>query len=176
MAGTIIERLRAEYSQWIDNLSEEEIRAIRKYSCNSIDKRRNSIPFFRRLNAMLRGAYNEQDQLMLRRYAGIISGALKKHRLSFPIVCYRGVDVDPTVGVRVGTVFSLDQFASTSVIKTRALDRKYIMVIRVPEGSTGAYIEKISAFPKQREFLLDKDCKYRLNGRRDNVIYLEVVL
>lgn len=46
---------------------------------------------------------------------------------------------------------------STSVVKGAALSKKYEIIIYAPKGSRGAYIEKISKYPKQRELLLDKD-------------------
>lgn len=173
MQGNIVEELRAEYVEWANELTTEERKAIRKYSYNSIDGKQNR--FFERLNAMLRGAYNKSNNAMLVRYANIISGALKKHRLSFPIVCYRGVDVDPTGDVEIGTVFSFRQFVSTSVVRRKALSKEYLLVISVPAGTCGAYIENISAFPWQREFLIDKECNYCITRRQGRTIYLEVV-
>ncbi|MBR6760921.1 MAG: hypothetical protein IKM30_02680 [Oscillospiraceae bacterium] len=39
----------------------------------------------------------------------------------------------------------------------------------------GAYIESLSFFPKQREFLLDKNCAYRVVSSGEDFIELEVM-
>lgn len=75
-----------------------------------------------------------------------------------------------------GDVFSIAQFLSTSVTQNGALNKGVAYKIHVPVGADGAYIEKLSPFPKQREFLLDKGQKYRLISRKNNVIELEVVI
>ena len=86
------------------------------------------------------------------------------------------MEVDPTIGIIEGTLFDFEQFTSTSVIRSKALNRNYMYIIHVPVGACGAYIEGISAFPKQREFLLDLSCKYRLIKRTGNTVEMEVVL
>ena len=88
-----IEFLRIEYRPWIEMLSTDEIRAIKKYSYNSFDRKPNR--FYERLNAMLRGVYASENE-MLTRYADTISSALAKHPLQQSIICYRGSSVDIT--------------------------------------------------------------------------------
>ena len=50
------------------------------------------------------------------------------------------------------------------------------MSIRVPKGACGAYIETLSAYPKQREFLLDKCCAYKVISVENNAVELEVLI
>lgn len=168
----VVNCLRKEYSIWASSLTDVEKHAIKKYSYNSMDRKPNR--FFERLNAMLRNDYVGDDYRKLEEYAEIISKALKKHPLEQDIICYRGMDANPVQGVEIGSIISFGQFISTSVIKTKALCRKYKMIIRVPKGTKGAYIESLSVFPKQREFLLDKDCYYKLLSIKGEIIELEV--
>lgn len=170
----VVKRLRDEYFLWVSSLTDVEKHAIRKYSYNSMDRKPNR--FFERLNAMLRDDYVGDDYKKLEEYAKIISKALKKHPLEQDIICYRGVDVNPVQGYEIGAIISFGQFISTYVIKTKALCKRYKMVIRVPKGAKGAYIESLSVFPKQREFLLDKDCYYKLLSIKGENIELEVQL
>lgn len=170
----VVDILRKEYHSWIEGLSDIEKYAIRKYTYNSRDTKPNR--FFERLNAFLRGDYNKSDSDILSKYGVIISEALKKHQLQHNIICYRGVDVDVTVGLNSKTVFTFDQFISTSVVRSRAISGKYLYIISVPSGTTGAYIEEISKYPRQREFLLDKSCKYSVVSKHESIKYLEVVL
>lgn len=170
----VISILRNDYDNWIKKLSLEEIKAIVKYSYNSIDSTHNR--FFFRLNAMLRNEYNGNDTIILEKYADIISRALKYSPLKHNIICYRGVDNLGYTDIKLGKIIKINQFYSTSVIKTRALKKKYLEIIYVPKGAYGAYIEKLSKYPKQREFLLDKDTDYKIIGYKDNIIELEVII
>jgi len=63
-----------------------------------------------------------------------------------------------------------EQFISTSVTRGAALNKMYRILIYVPEGSKGAYIEGLSKFPKQRELLLDKDTVFRVISKKDKEI------
>ena len=123
---------------------------------------------------MLRGEYNKSDTDMLKKYATIISNALHKHKLEHSIICYRCANVDPTSGLKIGTEFTFDQFISTSVVRSKTLKGKYQFTIYTPVGTIGAYIEKLSVFPNQREFLLDSNCVYKLLSNKENIIELEV--
>ncbi len=167
----VVDLLRTESEGWIQELSEEEKYAIRKYTYNSGDRKPNK--FYERLNAMLRGDIPENKRL--REYANIISGALSKNTVKHDIMAYRGVDVDPLPGAVVGELVSPGQFYSTSVVKSKSFGTKYKISIYVKKGSKAAYIEKLSHFETQRELLLDKDCIYRVISRKENEIELEVI-
>lgn len=170
--GNIVELLRQDSETWIQSLTEMERNAIYKYSFNSCDKKTNR--FFERLNSMLRGDREQEDVLL--KYADIISGALKKTALKRDVVCYRGVDTNPIKGCSIGTKIKLNQFTSTSVVETKVLKSDVFIKIYAPKGTIGAYIEKISKFPKQRELLLDKDCVYKVIKNYNNKVVLEVVV
>lgn len=167
----VVNVLRQESQEWIDILTGEEKRAIRKYTYNSGDKKPNR--FFERLNAMLRGDLPEDNRL--REYAEKISEALKKNKLRHDVICYRNMDFNPYDDYQLGEVFVADQFISTSVSKGAALDKEFKMIFFVPQGTCGAYIENISKYPNQREFLLDKGCKLRVLSKQKDSIVLEVI-
>lgn len=171
--STIVKQVRDTFHPWVLSLSDKEKHAIRKYSYNSMDFKKTN-RFFERLNKMLRGNYNKPDKSKLQQYANIISSAIQKAELPFSIVCYRGVDVNPVADIEIGTVFSFDQFISTSIVKEKALNKKFKLTIYVPAKAKGAYIEELSCFPKQREFLLDSSCMYKLLSVEGNLIKLEV--
>lgn len=167
----VVNLLRDESQEWIDNLSGKEKHAIEKYTFNSGDKKPNR--FFERLNAMLRGDLPEDKKL--REYADTISGALKRNKLKHDIIAYRNLDIDLYSGFEVGDIITENQFISTSVVKGAALSKKYEIIIYAPKGSRGAYIEKISKYPKQRELLLDKDVIFRVISKQQNLIELKVI-
>ena len=168
----VVNTLRQESENWIESLSKEEIHSIKKYTKNSGDTKINK--FFARLNAMLRGDLPEDARL--RYHAENISSGLKKNKLRQDILCYRSVDFNPIQGMKVGDIYEPKQFLSSSVTKKGILKGEYMMVIETPKGSCGAYIEGLSQYPKQREFLLDYDCKYRIKYIKGKNIGLEVII
>ena len=168
----VVDVLREDSKGWIENLSEDEKYAIQKYTYNSGDKKPNR--FFERLNAMLRGDLPEDKKLRI--YADIISGALNKSRIKRDVIAYRNLDVDLYSGFEVNDLVIEEQFISTSVSKRAALEKPYKVVIYIPKGSKGAYIEAISKYPKQRELLLDKGTIFRVISKKENVIELQVII
>ena len=155
----VVETLRNESDEWINRLTSEQVYSLKKYTKNSGDKDNNK--FYQRLNSMLRGDAPENETL--RKHAEHISSALKKNKLKHDILCYRSTDHNPVEGLKPGDTYEPKQFLSSSVTKKGALQSgKYQMVIRTPKGSCGAYIEGLSKYPKQREFLFDYSCKYKL--------------
>lgn len=167
----VVNILRKESEDWISKLTENEKHAIKKYTYNSGDKKPNR--FFERLNAMLRGDVTEDKKL--RAYAETISGALRKNNLNHDVICYRNMEFNPYEKHPVGKIFTDKQFVSTSVSSQAALVKQFKMIFLVPKGSQGAYIENISKYPKQREFLLDKDCKMRILSKQEDSILVEVI-
>lgn len=172
---SLIYSLSMEYRSWEKGLSKEEMYLIRKYTFNSYDDHKPN-RFFERLNRALRGDYSRPDRAKLLAYGQTISKAICKHPISQQIVCYRGVDNDLTKNLVVGTKFTFNQFVSTSVLERGALKKRFKYVIVVPEGANGAYIENISAFKGQYEFLLDYKCEFKIIAKSGRTIYLEVVV
>jgi len=166
----VVNVLRSKYHPWVESLTYEEKRAIRKYTKNSFET--GDDKFFFRLNAMLRGDLPEDETLKY--YSEMISKALNKSPLEDYVICYRNISVDPFPEVEIGRYVKSNQFFSTSVVQSRALKGDYKLTIIAPPGTKGAYLEEISRTPNQREFLIDKDCWYRVIYRDDNEIILEV--
>ena len=171
-ADTVVPVLREDSNEWINRLSPEEIRAIKKYTKNSGDPKDDK--FYARLNSMLRGDISEDDTLKY--YSDVISGAIAKFELKHDIICYRSVKHNPVEGMKIGDIYEPKQFISTSVVSSRTLKGDYNIVIIAKKGSKGAYIELLSKYPNQREFLFDKNLKYRILKIRNNKIVLEVII
>ena len=171
-ADTVVPVLREDSNEWINRLSPEEIRAIKKYTKNSGDSKDDK--FYARLNSMLRGDIPEDDTLKY--YSDVISGAIAKFELKHDIICYRSVKHNPVEEMKVGDIYEPKQFISTSVVSSRTLKGDYNIVIIAKKGSKGAYIELLSKYQNQREFLFDKNLKYRILKIRNNKIVLEVII
>lgn len=170
----LLAQINDEYNSWENSLTKEEKRLIRKYTLNSRDSEKPN-RFFERLNRAMRGNYNGPDKDKLLAYGNTISKAICRHPIGQQIVCYRGVDDDLTKDIVVGTIFKFDQFISTSIVESGALKKRFKYVIVVTKGVKGAYIENLSAFKGQYEFLLDYNCKYKLTAKSGRVVYLEVI-
>ena len=171
LADTVVPVLREDSNEWIDRLSSEEIRAIKKYTKNSGDPKDDK--FYARLNSMLRGDIPEDDTLKY--YSDVISGAIAKFELKHDIICYRSVKHNPVEGMKVGDIYEPKQFISTSVSISGVLKGDYFITFLTPKGSKGACIELLSEYPKQRELLFDKNLKYRILEICNNEITLEVI-
>ena len=163
--------MRKDYQEWLDGLSDDEIKAIQKYSKNSVDSRGSEL--FRRINAMLRGEMDKRPKEM--HIAETISGAIKRTRLKRDVVCYRSVDKPVYQGRKVNEVFKEVQFTSTSVTKKGAMNKPYKITIFAKKGTRAGYIEKLSGYPKQRELLIDKDTIFRVISKTEDSIVLEVI-
>ena len=155
----VVDTLRKDSDKWINGLDSEQMHSLKKYTKNSGDK--DDDKFYVRMNSMLRGDIPEDERL--RKHAENISSALKNNKLEHDMICYRSTDYNPVKGLKPGDTYEPKQFLSSSVTKKGTLKSgKYQMVIRTPKGSCGAYIEGLSKYPKQREFLFDYSCKYKL--------------
>lgn len=171
-ADTVVPVLREDSNEWIDRLSPEEIRAIKKYTKNSGDSKDDK--FYARLNSMLRGDIPEDDTLKY--YSDVISGAIAKFELKHDIICYRSVKHNPVEGMKVGDIYEPKQFVSSAVTKSGAISGNYNLIIFAKKGSKGAYIELLSKYPNQREFLFDKNLKYSILDIDGTIITLEVII
>lgn len=168
----VVSTLRKESKEWQKELSADQIHSLKKYTKNSGDK--DDDKFYIRMNSMLRGDIPEDEGL--RGHAERISSALKKNNLKHDIICYRSTAHNPVEGLKPGDAYEPKQFLSSSVTKKGTLQNgKYQMIIRTPKGSCGAYIEGLSKYPKQREFLFDFGCKYKLVSDSDNISVWEVL-
>ena len=171
-ADTVVPVLREDSNEWINRLSPEEIRAIKKYTKNSGDPKDDK--FYARLNSMLRGDIPEDDTLKY--YSDVISGAIAKFELKHDIICYRSVKHNPVEEMKVGDIYEPKQFVSSAVTKSGAISGNYNLIIFAKKGSKGAYIELLSKYPNQREFLLDKNLKYSILDIDGTTITLEVII
>ena len=168
----VVPTLRRESEEWISSLTSEEIRAIQKYTKNDGDPRDNK--FFARLNAMLRGDLPKNDNLKY--YADLIASALRKNYLQHDIICYRNMSFNPFTGVPEGSIIQVSQFFSSSVAKAGALSDVFRIEIYAPKGTNGAYIEKLSAYPSQREFLFNSNCLYKILSSSSSSMEIEVIV
>lgn len=74
----------------------------------------------------------------------------------------------------MGESLIIKQFTSTSIDDGATIRGDVLTVYYVIKGTPGAYVEPLSAFPKQKEFLIDRDIYATVKSRKGNVIEVEV--
>lgn len=55
------------------------------------------------------------------------------------------------------------------------MNKKFETIIYVKAGTRGAYVEELSNFKNQREFLLNKGLYYMVLSKTDSLMELEVI-
>lgn len=138
-------------SEWIKQITVEEIKTIRKYSGDDYEY----------LNQELRSFKPSPDIL---NFAKVLKSAIDKFILTEPIVTWRGVDnffgtnnPDKLIGAELNDF----GFFSTSLLRERAFAEKEVIIeVHVPSGAHGAPIKYFSEYPDEYEFLLSPVVKY----------------
>lgn len=150
----VVDILRRDSDIWIESLTEDEKKAISKYTYNGKDT--DGLNLFEKINGYLEGNYNpenENEEIMILNYYSNIKNALLKNNLDSDIIVYRN-DISPEFLNK-----TMNKFLSTSVSQRGVIGGKPNVAIIVPKNSNGAYIERLSfdSFKKQREFLLNSE-------------------
>lgn len=151
-SSKVVNILRNDSKAWINDLTDDEIKAINKYTYNGVDP--DGKRLFEKINGYLEGRYepvDKKEEDMLIRQINNIHQGLLKNTLKHDIIVYR-YDKDAK---NIGGL--IKRFLSTSVTKKGALGGKPNGAIIIPKGTIGAYIEKLAHddFKIQREFLLN---------------------
>lgn len=164
----VVEILREESKGWIKNLSEDEKRAISKYTYNGKDN--DGIKLYRKINGYFSGNYdpaNEEEKYKILRYYANIKNAILKNKSNYDIIVYRKDDFPNELsGV-------MDKFLSTSVTQKGTFGGEPNVAIIVPKQADGAYIEHLAQgnFKKQREFLINEGSKLKMIDAIGEIYY-----
>lgn len=163
----VVKILRKDAEKWIQTLSDDEIKAISKYTFNGVDN--DGLRLFEKINGYLENRYdpaNEKEEEIILRNAYNIEHALLKNKLEHDIIVYRKENFTDSLNGKV------QKFLSTSVTKRGVLKKSPNVAIIVPKGSNGAYVEQLadSIFKKQREFLLNKNNSYKMIYNDNNLM------
>lgn len=148
----VVNVLRKDAKKWIQILSEDEIKAIRKYTYNGKDS--DGLRLFEKINGYLENRYdpaNEKEEEIILRNAYNIEQGLLKNRLEHDIIVYRN-DLYPQF-----LPGSVKKFLSSSITRKGTLGKNPNISIIVPKETCGSYIENLSKYNNQREFLLNRN-------------------
>lgn len=162
-------------NQWENKISDQSESSIKKYCLDSGE-----------INNYLRTG--EGGSKKIRDSIESISEALQVKPLEKDITVYRWMSASevggegndsPTASDLIDSILSKEidnpAFISTSIDNTGYPDfanKSVILRLRLPKGTNGAYIKVIDEipYPDEREVLLDKGNKYRVDGIRSVVI------
>lgn len=170
-ASEAVPKMREMSDKWLKNLTPEEYYSLSKYTKNSGDTDDNK--FYKRLNSALRNGSRLNESL--KQHSDNISNAINKFELSDDIICYRSTKKNFFSEYEVGDEFSAKYFMSSSVTKNGVLKGDFITEIYAPKGSKCAYLEGLSKYPKQREVIFDKSCKYKVLEKSNKRMKIEVI-
>lgn len=169
-ASKVVNTLRDDSKGWIDKLTNDEKRAINKYTYNGVDL--DGLRLFEKINGYLEYRYTpnnkDEEEIIMRNIYNIHNGLLK-NKLKHDIIVYRN-DLEPE-----SLNNPVKKFLSTSVTRKGATGNNPNVAIIVPRGSNGAYVEELAdeKFKKQREFLLNKNTVLKKICKKDDMlIYL----
>lgn len=151
-SSKVVNTLRNDSKLWINDLTDDEIKAINKYTFNGVDP--DGKRLFEKINGYLEGRYepvNSEEKEVINKIIYNIKNGLLKNTLTHDIIVYRYDKDVKNIGGQI------NRFLSTSVTKRGVLGGKPNGAIIIPKGTIGAYIEKLAHddFKNQREFLLN---------------------
>ena len=165
----VVNTLRDDSKDWIDKLTDDERRAINKYTYNGVDK--DGMRLYEKINGYLENRYipvNEREEAMLLDKISQIEQGLLKNTLKHDIIVYRN-DIDPS-----NLEGNVKKFLSTSVTKKGVLRGKPNVAILIPKGTNGAYVEMLAheEYKSQREFLFNMDSKLKKIANNGLDVYI----
>lgn len=164
----VVNTLRKDAKKWIQTLSDDEVKAINKYTFNGKDE--DGLRLFEKINGFLDGRYkpfNDKEKEIILRNTTNINKGLLKNKLKHDIIVYRK---DHYPKLLEG---SNKKFLSTSVTKKGVIKGSPNVAIIVPKGTRGSYVESLSEYKKQREYLLNIDTDLeKLFDDNGNYIYI----
>lgn len=151
-SSKVVNTLRNDSKGWVDELTDDEKRAINKYTYNGVDK--DGKRLFEKINGYLEARYepsDEREKEIILKNISKISDGLLKNTLKHDIITYR---YDKDFKNLNEPIY---RFLSTSVTKKGVLGGNPNVAIIVPKGAKGAYVETIAHedYRNQREFILN---------------------
>ena len=130
------------------------------------------------VNNTLRGkttATSESQKQKLDSAVASLDKMMEKFGAPHDMIVTRAVGSNTQAAWLEGVVHTEEGYMSTSATAVRHVgynagwDKKTRCIISVPKGTNGAYLPNISAYPKEREFLLARGLKYRITRREELV-------
>lgn len=154
--------------EWLGRIDDEEGKAINRYTDDTS----------KRLNSYLRGVSENQNIQVTKqdiKDIALIQNAISKFNFDKPLTVYRGVGETEFKNILEGSnTHTFLEFKSTSIEQeigskfaynqeTRNKDDwHYLLKVNVPAYANGAYIEMLSEYDDEYEYLLNTNQKYKI--------------
>lgn len=167
------DRIKKHAAKRIKTLTQKEVSAIREYTGDN----------FSDINRYLNSPLNikkqmEKQEVWIKEHINTIEQVLKKSTLGEDTVIFRDDDESNFKHLKKGNVYTNKGFWSTTIDKNAKMNIGTISIeIKANSKTKGLYIESISMNPNEKEFLIQKDTKFKvlnINKKRDKIL-LEVI-
>jgi len=152
------------YSDWANELTDDESRAIREYSGYD----------FEDINDQLRLGIDMNKGYTIEK----IDSALSKTSSPIDFISHRLANQRFYSDLNVGDTYTDKGFVSTSLMKDHVpmgFDKDFSIHIRIPKGTKGAFIDMISKARGETEFLLPRNTSFRVISKSGKEMTVEVV-
>jgi hypothetical protein len=151
----MVDYASGESKPWIDKLTWTERETAKEYTGASHYS----------LNKCLRNNFDCKDYHDT--MASDLKRALDKGQASEDMVLYRGTSWSGLSGLEPGATFTDEGFASCSANAWKAHGfGKTLLEIEVPEGTKGAWLQDVSSYRSEVEFLLQRGATFAVVGKR----------
>lgn len=155
---------------WLGEIEDEEGKAINRYTDDTSE----------RINSYLRGVSEEENIQVTEqdiKDISLIQSAISKFKFDQPLTVYRGIGESEFKNILEGyNTHTFLEFKSTSIeqeiadkfaynplVKNKE-DWHYLLKVNIPAYANGAYIEMLSEYEDEYEYLLNANQKYKIVG------------
>lgn len=154
-------KLLKDAKLWGKQLSKKEYKAVGDYTGNK---------YYRDINKSLITGHAKNK--FIKNTTKSLKAATNKFYLPFDLTVYRGTNEElmnlslNNQPLKVGAMIQNKGYSSATLSKDTAVDysKGVVYKINVPKGYHGAYIEPLSKFTTEKEYLINPNAKMRVTG------------
>lgn len=201
----LVQSFKSNYSQsdWVDSMQRNNLRTMRKW-CNDwlqkiTEEEERGVRIYtggtyQSMNAYLRGIKTAEDVgERIVKYVDWCASALEKASTPRDMIVRRGDNYNMLKDLGIdfskgnlenikGSMVESKAFLSTSPDPRGGFDKDIEYVVKVPKGSQGMYVDSISQYEGEKEFLLNRggrfvieDVEYYSDNRTPKKIYMTLI-
>ena len=201
----LVQSFKSNYSKsdWVDSLQKNNLRTMRKWCDDWLQKiteeeergvRIYTGGTYQSMNAYLRGLKTAEDVgQRIVKYVDWCASALEKANTPRDMIVRRGDNYNMLKDLGVdfskgnlenikGSLVESKAFLSTSPDPRGGFDKDIEYVIKIPKGSQGMYVDSISQYEGEKEFLLNRggkfiveDVEYYSDNKTPKKIYMTLI-
>ena len=157
--GDVLKRIRASSDKWFNKLTGTQQESVRLLTGNG---------YYHDLNKMVyNNNFNPSNRKELETMANVLDESFKKFKLKDDIIAYRGMSREEFNKLIFNDEFkefkhlTIDEKVAEQFAK-RSIDDGVVVKFYLPKGTNGAYIGDYSQFKNEKEFVLNRNTKYKV--------------